>query len=206
MKTESRIPAILLGIYVVENIIGAIAPVDRTTWLAESLTAWIPLAAILIWYRRGMRLSPAAYLAMAPWFLLQTIGAHYTFVEVPFDWVTEFFGFQRNHFDRICHFCVGGFAYPVIEVFERRKLIANRALTIFCVIMGVLGFAAVFEIIEWLYAVFSSPEAGAAFLGSQGDIWDAQKDMLADGLGACCASALYCLLNPCGGAEKRGEA
>ena len=201
-----RVVPVLLGVYFIENVICAVSPYDRTTWLAESLTAWIPLFFLLVCYFRGGRLSVAACCAMAPWFLLQTVGAHYSFELVPFDRVTEFFHFERNHFDRVCHFCVGGFAYPVIEVFERRKLIADRALTVFCVIMGVLGFAAVFEIIEWLYAVFSSPEAGAAFLGSQGDIWDAQKDMLADGLGACCASALYCLLNPCGGAEKRGEA
>ena len=66
----------------------------------------------------------------------------------------------------------------------------------FCVVMGIFGFAAIFEIFEWLYAVCSSPESGTAFLGSQGDIWDAQKDMLADGLGACCATTFYCLLHP----------
>ena len=122
--------------------------------------------------------------------------AHYTFEHVPFDWITELFGFQRNHFDRICHFCVSGFAFPVLELLERRQLVRGRVLAVFCVVMGVFGFAAIFEIFEWLYAACSSPQAGTAFLGSQGDIWDAQKDMLSDGLGACTASALYCLLNP----------
>ena len=169
------------------------------TFFAEGLhfLLVIPvLAAIMIWYRRGGRLSRAAWLAIAPWFLLQTLGAHYTFEHVPFGWVTEFFGFQRNHFDRICHFCVGGFAFPALELLERRGAIRGRGLAVFCVVMGIFGFAAIFEIFEWLYAVSVSPEAGAAFLGSQGDIWDAQRDMLADGLGAICASLLYCLLDP----------
>ena len=200
MKSEHRLPALLLGIYIVENVVAAISPADRTTWLAESFTAWIPLAAILFWYRRGVRLSAAAWLAIAPWFLLQTLGAHYTFEHVPFGWVTELFGFQRNHFDRICHFCVGGFAFPALELLERRGAIRGRGLALFCVVMGIFGFAAIFEIFEWLYAASASPEAGAAFLGSQGDIWDAQRDMLADGLGAICASAFYCLLNPRRGA------
>ena len=193
LKSEHAVPALLLGAYVVENIVAAISPVDRTTWLAESITAWIPLAWLIVWYWRGGRLSAAAWCAMAPWFLLQTLGAHYTFEQVPFGWVTELFGFQRNHFDRVCHFSVGGFAFPVLELLERRQLVRGRALTVFCVVMGIFGFSAIFEIFEWLYAVCSSPEAGTAFLGSQGDVWDAQKDMLADGLGACCASALYCL-------------
>ena len=205
INAERAVPAVLLGVYLVENVIGAVSPYDRTTWLAESLTAWIPLAFLLFRYARGERLSAAAYCAMAPWFLLQTLGAHYSFERVPFDGVTELFHFGRNHFDRVCHFCVGGFAYPVIEILERRKAVAARTLTVFLVIMGVFGFSAIFEIIEWLYAVFSSPEAGAAFLGSQGDVWDAQKDMLADGLGACCAAAVYCLVNRRGKAEPAGN-
>ena len=196
IKAKTWVPALLLGVYIAESFVTAVAPVDRTTWFAENLTAWIPLAAIMVWYRRGGRLSAAAWLAMAPWFLLQTVGAHYTFAQVPFGWVTELFGFQRNHFDRICHFCVGGFAFPVLELAERRGAIRGRGLAVFAVVMGVFGFAAIFEIFEWLYAVLSSPEAGSAFLGSQGDVWDAQKDMLADGLGAVCAAMLYCLITP----------
>ncbi|MBQ7695996.1 MAG: DUF2238 domain-containing protein [Lentisphaeria bacterium] len=202
IPVEYRVPALLLGIYLLENLVAAAAPLDRVTWLAESLTAWIPLAFILVWYLRGGRLSAAAWLAMAPWFLLQTVGAHYSFEHVPFDWITEIFGFQRNHFDRVCHFCVGGFAFPVIEILERRELIRGRGLTVFFVVMGVFGFAALFEVIEMLYAICASPEAGAAFLGSQGDIWDAQKDMLADGLGAMCFSAFYCLLHPAGAKKE----
>ena len=196
IKAEKWVPALLLGVYVAESLVTAVAPVDRTTWFAENLTAWIPLAAIMVWYWRGGRLSAAAWLAMAPWFLLQTVGAHYTFAQAPFGWVTELFGFQRNHFDRVCHFCVGGFAFPVLELLERRDAIRGRALAVFVAVMGIFGFAAIFEIFEWLYAVWSSPEAGSAFLGSQGDVWDAQKDMLADGLGAVCAAMLYCLMTP----------
>ena len=67
--------------------------------------------------------------------------------------------------------------------------------------LGIVAFAGLFEIFEWLYAVTASPDAGVAFLGSQGDAWDAQKDMLADTLGATVTLALHRLLTP----PRRGE-
>ena len=63
------------------------------------------------------------------------------------------------------------------------------------VIMGIFGFAAIFELIEWLYAEFNDPASGSAFPGSQGDIWDAQKDMLCDGLGAITTVCFYTLFS-----------
>lgn len=132
---------------------------------------------------------------MAIFIFCHTIGGHYTFEKVPFGFITELFDFQRNHFDRMCHFMVGFFAYPILEIIENRELVRGRFLAIIFVVMCIFGFAGIFEIVEWLYAAFSNPEAGSAFLGSQGDIWDAQKDILADGLGAITASILYCLIN-----------
>jgi putative membrane protein len=70
----------------------------------------------------------------------------------------------------------------------------GRFFASFMVVMGIFGFAAIFELIEWLYAEFSSPASGSAFLGSQGDIWDAQKDMLCDGLGAITTACVYALV------------
>ena len=89
---------------------------------------------------------------------------------------------------------VGFFAYPVLEYIEEHRLIKGRFFAAFMVVMGVFGFAAIFELIEWLYAEFSSPASGSAFLGSQGDIWDAQKDMLCDGLGAITTTIFYALV------------
>jgi putative membrane protein len=123
------------------------------------------------------------------------VGGHYTFEKVPFDAITEFFGFERNHYDRICHFMVGFFAYPAMEFFEKQGIIKGRCWAALLMVMMIFGVAAVFELVEWIYAELAAPEAGNAFLGSQGDIWDAQKDMLSDGLGAVFATSLYAALH-----------
>ena len=86
---------------------------------------------------------------------------------------------------------VGFFAFPALEYWESRELIRGRSLTIFLAIMGIFGIAGIFELVEWIYAELAAPEEGSAFLGSQGDIWDAQKDILSDGLGAICSSILF---------------
>jgi putative membrane protein len=132
---------------------------------------------------------------MAALVFLHTIGGHFTFERVPFDWFTAFFGFERNHYDRIAHFTVGFYAYPLAELLLRRRLVRSRTILLLFPICFILAVAGVYEIFEWLYAISADPAAGTAVLGSQGDIWDAQKDMLADGLGAITAVAFFTLLN-----------
>jgi putative membrane protein len=112
-----------------------------------------------------------------------TIGGHYTFERVPFDWFNDLFGYSRNMYDRIGHFSVGFFAAGFIEYFyniKNKMSFGLAALFAFCIIGTVAG---VYEIVEWIYAVKEGGSAGLAFLGSQGDIWDAQKDMGLDMLG-----------------------
>ena len=82
-----------------------------------------------------------------------------------------------------------------MEALEKYDFVKNRIVAFIVTVMAVFGFAGIFEIIEWLYAVWSSPEAGTAFLGSQGDVWDAQKDILADGTGAILFATIYCIAN-----------
>ena len=93
----SIIPFCLLLLYVVEAVLLGIAPVDRSVWWAENLTAWIPIAVIVMMYWRGIRFSNTAYCLMFIFFALPTIGGHYTFEHVPIDAVTRLFGFERNH-------------------------------------------------------------------------------------------------------------
>ena len=184
---------ILLGIYLAEFAVCSVAPYQRSVWLAENTVAAVTVLALALMRWRGIRFSRTAWLLMAGWVWLQTLGGHYTFERVPFDWITEFLGAERNHFDRLCHFWVGLFAWPALELIEERKLCLNRFAAVFFVVMSIFGFAAIFELIEWIYAEIADPSSGTAFLGSQGDIWDAQKDMLADGLGAIASSTVYCL-------------
>jgi putative membrane protein len=120
-----------------------------------------------------------------------TIGGHYTFELVPFDWFNNFFGFERNMFDRIGHFAVGFYALPIIEYLVNRGLVARKWIAVTYAIFAISFIAASYEWIEWWYAETEGGDAGAAFLGSQGDIWDAQKDMLMDVLGAVLVSVGY---------------
>ena len=188
---KSKLPAALLAIYLVEFAVLAVSPVSRTTWWAENATVWLLVAPIVWLYFKGVRFSNASYLCMFALIFLHTIGGHYTFAEVPFGWVTDWLGAQRNHFDRVSHFSVGLYAYPILEFVESRRLSRRRAFSVVFAMAAILAVAGLFEIAEWLYAAAADPVAGAEFLGSQGDVWDAQKDMLADGLGAATACAAY---------------
>lgn len=191
---SSKIPRYLLGFYLLEVILLGISPVDRTTWIAENLTALIPVTVLTVMYWRGIRFSNTAYSLLLIFFALHTVGGHYTFAKVPVEPIMDFLGFERNHFDRVCHFLVGTFAFPAMEYLDHYKMIRSRVVSAFFVCLGIFGVAALFELVEWVYAELAAPDAGIAFLGSQGDIWDAQKDMLADGLGGILTILLYALL------------
>ena len=195
MQIKNKFPLIFLIIYLIEFIMLAINPYDRLLWATENFFSFAIVIALIILYTKGVRFSNVAYLLMTIYLCCHTVGGYYTFARVPFDWVTETFNFERNHFDRMCHFMVGFFAYPALEYYESRNIIKGRGVAIFLMIMAIFGVAAVFELIEWIYAEIAAPEAGNSFLGSQGDIWDAQKDMLSDGLGAIFSSILYSIIN-----------
>lgn len=188
---ENRFLSGLLIIYLGLFTLLAINPIDRTTWFVENLTVWIILAVLLLLYYRGVRFSRVAYALMFVLIYLHTIGGHYTFALVPFDWVTDFFGFARNHYDRVAHFSVGFYAFAVAEWLLGKRLVANKFLLFTYPVFLIATVAMSYELIEWVYAATANPEAGMAYLGSQGDIWDAQKDMLADTLGAIAAVCLF---------------
>ncbi len=187
------VPKLLLLGYVVLFIVCAFAPYDRVTWWYENATVWIIVGVLILLAWRSIRFSNTAYILMAVLIYLHTIGGHYTFERVPFDWVTDYFGFERNHYDRLAHFSVGFYAYAMAEWIAARKLVAHKWLLYTYPIFAIATIAAVYEIIEWWYAAANAPEAAAAYLGSQGDVWDAQKDMLADTLGAIVAMVLFWL-------------
>lgn len=195
-KISTHWPKIMLVIYLAAFAYFAYKPLYLPIWYTENAIAVFTVVALLICYFKGIRFSNLSYTLMTIALCCQTIGGHYCFGDVPFDFVTKLFGFERNNFDRLGHFMVGFFAFPIMEYFESRDLIRNRRLNAFLVVMAIFGVAGIFEIIEWLYAdisVMINPgnRAGGAFLGSQGDVWDAQKDMLCDGLGAIFTAIIY---------------
>lgn len=181
--------------YGVEFIVLAFHPFDRAVWQTENLTI-IPIVAVLIiLYYKKIRFSNISYALMSILIYMHTIGGHYTFALVPFDWFDNFFGFQRNMYDRVAHMTVGFYAYPMIEALITYKVVNKKWLAYFTAFMTIPAIAAFYEIFEWRYAIGADPTAGIAVLGSQGDIWDAQKDMLMDTIGGAIGAALYFIVS-----------
>lgn len=185
-KTDLLLALLVTGVV----IWSACGPAEWRVWWMEM--CWVLGAFILLitTYRR-FRFSTAAYAIVSIWLVMHTIGAHYTFEHVPFGWFTEFFGFERNHYDRIAHYAIGLNSFMLAELFLRKKWASGYWFAAVTGILFIMAMACAWEIIEWIVAVIDGGDDGLAFLGSQGDIWDAQEDMLADTLGAVTAAALF---------------
>jgi putative membrane protein len=191
MRNRTYLPLVLLSIYIVLFGVLAITPYERPVWFTENMTI-LPIVVVLtILYWRGLRFSSPAYILMSFLIFLHTIGGHYTFERVPFDFVSKFFGFHRNNYDRFAHFTVGFYAFAILEALDTYKVINRKWVAYLFALFAIMSVAMGYELFEWFYAVTSDPKAGIAVLGSQGDIWDAQKDMLCDTLGAVFALLLY---------------
>lgn len=181
---KNNYPKILLVIFFIFWTILAIEPNFRFMWLVEN-TILIIFLLILIFSYRYFKFSNTSYTLFFVFAILQTIGAHYTYALVPFDWFTNFFEFERNHYDRVVHFSFGLLlSYPFREFLIRTSNLRTKFWTYYFPIEMAFATGAFYEIIEWFFAVSSDPSAGHAFLGSQGDIWDAQMDMFLAGFGS----------------------
>ncbi|HEX9743351.1 MAG TPA: DUF2238 domain-containing protein [Nitrospiraceae bacterium] len=179
----------LLAAYLVLWAALAIAPVDRRDWLLENILA-VLLFGLLIGTYRWFRFSDRSYVLMALFMALHAVGAHYTYEHVPAGyWMQQALDLQRNHFDRLAH---AGFGllltYPVRELFVRLAHLRGFWSHYFA-LTTVVAFSGLFEILEAWVAQIVSPELGALYLGTQGDIWDAQQDMT-----AVLAGALVCTM------------
>jgi len=195
---KHAVPLILAIIFIAMSLWAGISPNDRAVWYAETTPLFIVFLALVFTYKK-FKFSNTAYILMSVWLLLHTIGAKYTFAAVPFEWGNEFltpiFGDGRNHFDRLAHFSIGFYAFAMSEwLLRKHKCTFGTALWFGLFFM--MSVAGAYEIIEWLYAVIKGGNAGIEFLGSQGDIWDAQKDMLCDTLGAIFSLILFVFIRP----------
>jgi putative membrane protein len=189
-EKRRRIPVACLALFVSTWFVLAIAPVYRADWVLENLLTFFFVPALVLSYRR-FQFSDRAYVQMTIFLVLHTVGSHYTYSEVPLgDWMREALGLARNHYDRIIHFSFG-----LLMLVPVREATMRRAHRLRSGMQGLLSFAVVtslsvlFELIEWIVASIADPQAGIAYLGTQGDVWDAQKDM------ACaCVGAIFALL------------
>lgn len=187
-------PLVLLIIYVVVFVFLSINPYDRAVWWAENIPILMIVGILAISFR-WFQYSALSYVFMSFLIILHTIGGHFSFERVPFDFFNDLFGSTRNNYDRIAHFTVGFYAYPIAELLLRHRLVNSKWVFYLFPIFTIFTIASVYELIEWGYAINADPSAGIAVLGSQGDIWDAQKDMLADGLGAIFATSLFYVIH-----------
>lgn len=182
---------LLTALYGLVLLFSAVDPLSRAVWFAEIIPAVLILAGILLLSTK-FSFSRTAYVMMFIWLVLHTIGSKYTFAEVPFDWFNQLIGSERNNFDRVAHFSIGFYAFPIAEYLYKNGH-SNKLLSALFGLFAMMSVAAGYEIIEWWYAAIAGGDEGIAFLGSQGDIWDAQKDMLCDTLGAIVSLIVFAI-------------
>ena len=175
---SKKIPYILLALaFTVAWVWAAIEPVHYADWVLENILVGIFIVLILA-FSRLFQFSLLSYVFMTIFMILHIIGSHYTYAEVPWgETLGTWLGTERNMYDRLVHLLFGVlFVYPVREMSVRIAK-TKGFWGYFVPFMIVSSFAGFYELVEWGAAVSVDPEAGVAFLGSQGDIWDAQKDM-----------------------------
>lgn len=186
------LPSLLLIAFALCWGLLAISPTYRQDWALENLAAGVALLWIV---RHQLRrpLSNSACLLLFVFGLFHLLGAHYTYAEVPYDtWAKAVFGhsisavtgWQRNHFDRLVHFLSGALLLPVgVELIQQRLPLPRRAAIFFSLLM-ICTSAMLYELLEWGAATLFGGDLGQAYLGTQGDVWDAQQDMLMALIGA----------------------
>jgi putative membrane protein len=181
----------------------ALNPVHRDDWMLENALVAAFVIAIASSHRTFL-LSRVSYTLIFLFLCLHAVGAHYTYSEVPYDaWVraltgrslNEAMGWERNHFDRLVHFLYGLLmAYPLREFFLRVADVRGF-WGYFLPLDFTLSTSALYELFEWGAAELFGGELGAAYLGTQGDIWDAHKDMALAGSGALIAMLATAAIN-----------
>ena len=190
--TTARAPAprILAVVYLLLWLWAAWAPVSRQTWLLENLLVFAFVGLLAATHRRFV-FSKLSYALIFVVLSLHTVGSHYTYAEAPIGfWVSDLFGIERNHYDRAVHFSFGLLlCYPLHELIQRSARPAGNWSLVFAVLV-VCTFSLIYETIEWIVAVIVSPEASMAFLGTQGDVFDAQKDGALAALGSVIAASI----------------
>jgi len=154
----------------------AISPHNRGDWLLENLLVFAAVG-FGVWLQRVRPLSDVTWILTTIFMIFHSIGSHYTYSLVPLgDWLQDAAGLERNHYDRIIHFAFGLLlTYPIWELFRRTGITGRRWAGFFAFAIISTG-SGIYELIEWGAAMVVDPEAGLAFLGTQGDPFDSQKD------------------------------
>jgi putative membrane protein len=182
--------AALAAAWLAGLVLSGWAPYDRLTWLMEVVPAMLALPLLLLTARRFPLSSLLLFLVLLHGLILMGGGA-YTYARVPAgQWVQEAFGLARNPYDKLGHFAQG--LVPALlarEILLRGFGIAQRRLAGFLAATVALAFSAFYEMIEW-WAALAMGQGADEFLGTQGDQWDTQSDMMWAMIGAILAVTL----------------
>ena len=190
------VPAALLVAYGLIWGALAVAPRHRADWWLENVLVFVAIP-LLVWSSSRLRLRNISYVALFVFFVFHAIGSHYTYSEVPIDaWCQSLFGvspsdacaFERNHYDRLVHFLYGLLAIPATLDIVDARAPTTRLWRWLLAVGFVTSHSLLYELIEWGAAVVFGGDLRMAFLGTQGDVWDAQKDMALALLGSAMAA------------------
>ncbi|WP_461483389.1 DUF2238 domain-containing protein [Porticoccus sp.] len=167
-----------------------IGPFDRATWWLEAIPVVVAIP-LLACTRNRFPLTRLAYYLIFVHAVILVVGAHYTYARVPLGfWMADWFDFSRNHYDRIGHLAQGFVpAILVREILWRADAVTRRGWLFFLTTCFCLAFSAFYELIEWWTALIGG-DGSIEFLGTQGDVWDAQWDMMMALIGAIAAQLL----------------
>ena len=193
-------PLTLLAAGLVLLALSAVHPYEMGTWWMEVFPIFIAVPMLAATYRR-FPLTPLAYTLIFVHACILMLGGHYTYARVPLGyWIQHALNFSRNPYDRIGHLAQG-FVPAIIarEILLRRTPLRPGGWLFFIVCSICLAISACYEFVEW-WAALLGGEGAAAFLGTQGDVWDTQWDMF---LALCGAISAQLLL---GGTQDRALA
>ena len=177
MRQQCIHKILLISVFVI-LIFSGISTNDKFTWFLEVLPVIIASIVLIFTYKK-FKFTNFVYILIWIHAMILIVGGFYTYAEMPlFNWIRDTFDLSRNYYDRLGHFAQGFIPAMVIrEVFIKNKIIKNEAWTNFIVIAICLSISASYEIIEFAVARITG-EGAEAFLGTQGDIWDTQWDMV----------------------------
>ena len=181
---------LVYALYLVVWIVMAINPKYPQDWLLENVLIFI-FFPFLFFMDKKHHYTLLSIIFLLIFASLHSLGSHYTYAEMEhFDVITQFFGFERNHFDRLVHFLFGLLTFRVLfeMITEGTNTVKTALLFTFTMIVSI---STVYELLEWLAAVILRPDLGMAFLGTQGDVWDANKDTALATAGALINIAFY---------------
>lgn len=192
IKISEPVMLLLAGILLL--CLSAIHPHDYTTWWLETMPIFIAVSILIATYKRNV-LTPLVYRLLFVHALILMLGGHYTYAEVPLGyWMEEWFNFTRNNYDKIGHFAQGFVPAMLFrELLLRHSPLRQGKLLFTLVAACCLAVSACYELVEWAAAV-TLGQGADAFLGTQGDIWDTQSDMLMALIGAVSAQVLLAKL------------